>query len=205
LEGIIKSGGTGVLMGNIYLDAAFTKQQVQNSLNLETPVIHIASHFVFAPGNESASFLLLGDGTRLSLDELRYSFDFSHVELLTLSACETAMGGGKNSLGQEIEGFGALAQIEGAKAVIATLWSVSDDSTAQFMKKFYELKESNADVTKAEAIRLSQLSLLDMHLASPFDQQGGERGGVLQEKASGMKEYNHPYYWAPFILMGNWL
>jgi len=205
LEGIIKSGGAGVLVGNIYLDAAFTKQQVQNSLNLETPVIHIASHFVFAPGNESASFLLLGDGTRLSLDELRYSFDFSHVELLTLSACETAVGGGKNSLGQEIEGFGALAQIEGAKAVIATLWSVSDDSTAQFMKKFYELKESDADITKAEAIRLSQLSLLDMHLASPFDQQVGERGGVLQERTSGMKEYNHPYYWAPFILMGNWL
>ena len=161
---------------------------MQQSLDLEVPVIHIASHFVFEPGNESASFLLLGDGTKINLKEMRYEFDFRHVELLTLSACETAVGGGKNAIGQEIEGFGALAQIEGAKAVIASLWNVSDDSTADFMEEFYRVKGANKGMSKIEAMKLAQISLLhgENYLREPF------RGGAIGLKNDSKYSYSHP-------------
>jgi CHAT domain-containing protein len=134
---------------------------------------------VLNPARGLNSHLLLGDGTTLSVDRLRdVSFDFHDIELMTLSACDTAMGAlGEN--GREFEGFAALVQQRGAKAVIASLWAVADESTAPLMQAFYRARQKGH--SKAAALQAAQLAL--MH--SPG--------------------YAHPYHWAPFVLMGNWL
>jgi CHAT domain-containing protein/Tfp pilus assembly protein PilF len=182
LEGIIHdeaTGTQGVMPGAVELDEAFTEQSMLTALRQHYRVVHIASHFRFKPGNETDSYLLLGDGGHMSLADMGKMVNpFGGVELLTLSACDTASGGtGAN--GKEVEGFGVLAQKKGAKAVIATLWPVADASTNELMQTFYRIRESKQGTTKAEALRQAQLALL--------------RG----------TNYSHPYYWAPFILIGN--
>ncbi|AUI68942.1 CHAT domain-containing tetratricopeptide repeat protein [Beggiatoa leptomitoformis] len=169
-----------VLHGEIKLNNAFNAQSLNDILDLGVPILHIASHFVFEPiGGDSNSYLLLGNGDKLTLAQIRIGYDFSPLDLLTLSACNTAMGN-KKADGKEIEGFGTLAQIRGAKSVIATLWQVDDESTGQLMGKLYQLRAKN-HLNKAESLQQAQLALMKD------------------------RRYQHPFYWSPFILMGNWL
>jgi CHAT domain-containing protein len=201
LNGIVKNGDLGVIPGEIHLNAAFTTKTLLQSAS-RNPVVHIASHFKFTPGTETDSFLLLGDGSRLTLDMVRKGPAFRNTELLTLSACETAMG--SDSTGSEIEGFGAIAMERGAKSVIATLWSVADDSTSLLMKEFYRLKEEK-NLPKVEALRQAQLSLLNGTIRPPPQQDSPADGDEKSERrADQLQSYAHPYFWAPFIMMGNW-
>lgn len=180
MSGIIKTAGGGVLSGEVYLDEAFTAQRLQDVSKRNFQLLHLASHFRFSPGTEVNSFLLLGDGQQLTLGDIRtQNYRFDNVDLLTLSACETGLGGGRDEKGREIEGFGVIAQLQGAKAVLATLWPVADQSTATLMAEMYRRRQDQ-HLTKIEALRQAQLSLM----------------------AQG--RYTHPFYWAPFILMGNW-
>ncbi len=158
----------------------------------------------FKPGDETDSFLLLGDGKKLSLKEIKDGYEFVNLDLLTLSACETAVGGGKDANGREVEGFGALAQNQGAKGVIATLWPVADESTGQFMQLFYGLRQKNPGITKAEAMQRAQAAFIERRVAPALDEvsRGLTRTGASPAAAA---TTDHPYYWAPFILMGNWL
>ena len=117
LEGILKQSG---VPGDIYLDEAFTEEQLRTSLLSKRAVLHIASHFVFQPGTDVDSFLLMGDGSKLTLAEMK-KHSFEGIDLMTLSACETALGGGRDANGREIEGFGALAQRQGARSVFSQL------------------------------------------------------------------------------------
>ena len=161
IEGIVKAGDQGVLPGEAHFDFDFTAKQLRDALDKSYPVLHIASHFVFRPGNESNSFLLLGDGTQLTLRDLKEDdFRFRDVDLITLSACETAVGGGSDANGLEIEGFGALAQKQGAKSVIATLWNVADKSTGILMQNLYRIREQTKGITKVEALREAQLGFI---------------------------------------------
>ncbi len=209
----------GILQGIIHMDSKFTVDALTEALEEEYPVIHIASHFSFNPGTESDSFLLIGNGRKLTLADIKEGdFPFSDVELLTLSACETAIGG-KASNGREIEGLGALAQNKGAKGVLATLWPVADNSTGIFMLNLYQLREKGK-LTKAEALRHTQLlfiknakkirtdakrrgkiTLLSKETGDSSNRKGANPGSPDQV----MDSYMHPFYWAPFILMGNWL
>jgi CHAT domain-containing protein len=180
LTHIIGPESGGLLPGAIHLDEEFTPEALREATERRYPLMHVASHYRFSPGTEVNSYLLLGNGHHLSLGELReQGYRFDGVDLLTLSACETALGGGRDRQGKEIEGFGTLAQKLGAKAVIATLWKVADESTAKLMVDIYRRREQGAE-SKIGAVREAQLSLME------------------QDK------YTHPYYWAPFILMGNW-
>ena len=95
----------------------------------------------------------------------------------------------------------------GAKGVLATLWTVADRSTALFMQKLYSL-HSDGDLSKAEALRQTQLAFID---GSVKASSGARRGEVLNVSDSDREAgrpasmgYPHPYYWAPFVLMGNW-
>jgi CHAT domain-containing protein len=212
LAGIIttKPGDGGVLEGEIELDGQFTQPAMRQMLLKRHPVVHIASHFVFQPGNDTNSFLLLGDGAHLSLAEIKTQANwFGGVQLLTLSACNTGVGDGA-----EVESFGTLAQRQGAKAVVASLWPVVDESTALLMREFYRIRETNTALTKLDALREAQLELLrgmiggsDSPLqrglvhdpAPPSAPQGS--GAPPRE----IKDFRHPYFWAPFFLMGNWL
>jgi CHAT domain-containing protein/Tfp pilus assembly protein PilF len=211
LHGIVRTAESmgGILPGRIALDKAFSRTSVIRALSDGFPVIHIASHFVFNPGTELESFLLLGDKSHLSLKEIKdEDYDFRHVELVALSACETAIGGGADHFGREIEGFAAMVQKQGARSVIATLWQVADESTAVLMKVFYA-NHSFGKFTKAEALRQAQLTLLrgdlDSDEAAPATQRAAVRSAVSISAPVTKKQYAHPYYWAPFIIAGNWL
>jgi CHAT domain-containing protein len=210
LNGI--AGQHGVLHGKVLLDKNFNEDSLRDGLDQAYPVIHIASHFQFTPGSMDDSFLLLGDGTHMTLAQIRTKLNFNNVELLTLSACDTAVGdGGDTHHGVEVEGLGALAQEAGAKAVLATLWPVADESTATLMRALYqEHRDHQRD--KADALREAQLDLirgtvtpekmgLDSHRG--LTRQDADPGGG-NFKPDPKMPFAHPFYWAPFILMGNW-
>jgi CHAT domain-containing protein len=197
------------------LDEAFTSSAMQMALRQHYSLVHIASHFQFHPGNETDSFLLLGDGSHLTLAQIKSLPNvFSGVDLLTLSACDTATGG-NGANGKEVEGFGVLAQRQGAKAVLATLWLVADESTQILMREFYRLREANPQWTKVEALRQAQLALLKGSNRNEPGAGTGQRSSErlndgpssarsLPFKPDANAKYAHPYYWAPFILIGNW-
>jgi CHAT domain-containing protein len=191
------------MKGTVKLDSDFTAASLRTGLESGSSVVHLASHFIFKPGNETDSFLLMGDGNPLSLDTIR-DYTFSNVDLLTLSACETAVGGGKDANGREVEGFGVQAQEQGAKAVIATLWPVADQSTGQFMQLLYGFRQKNPGMTKAKAMQKAQVAFIEGHVKQSLTEvsRGAIRPGAVKAAVS---TTDHPYYWAPFILMGNWL
>ena len=136
------------------------------------PIIHIASHFKFNAEKEETSFLLLGDGSYLSLEEMQNSPGiFESVELLTLSACDTASVGAN---GKEVEGLAFVAQDLGAKDVVASLWPVADERTEVLMREFYQLKGANPQWLKAEALRQAQIALLK---GKEMTKRPSERGG----------------------------
>jgi CHAT domain-containing protein len=116
--------------------------------------------------------------------------DFKGVELLTLSGCQTAVGS-RDSDGREIDGLGITAQRKGAKAVLATLWAVDDASVGLLMATFYKIWVTTPGITKVEALQQAQLALL----------RGTADGASKERPAS---QYANPFYWAPFVLIGNW-
>jgi CHAT domain-containing protein len=196
IKSIVKDkekGCHGLINGKAFIDSDFTKKSMQDQLEKRAhPLVHICSHFVFSPGNETKSFLLMGDGYKMKLSELRNEIDFYKVELLALAACETGVGGGN---GQEIDGFGELAQDKGAKSIVATLWKVADQSTKELMVKFYRiLKEGNV-TSKIEALRQAQLELAGL------EDLLEKNNSVVKRKRT---KYAHPYYWGSFIMIGNW-
>ncbi len=229
-----KESPRGVLEGEVLPDARFTRAAMLTALKQKRPLVHISSHFSFRPGDEARSFLLLGDGTAMTLEEIKAQTDlFSGVELLTLSACNTAaQQAGAN--GREIDGFAELAQRLGAGSVMATLWPVADNSTPWLMREFYQTRQHGDGLTKAEAIRRAQLALLHgtaqtkplpaaqkgpsstvkvVIRANAVELDGGQTRSdfisIDEEDAPSFRidekrPFAHPYYWAPFILIGNW-
>lgn len=176
LESIFRTGGgdAGILEGEVVSDRRFTRDAFYESLKRRRPLVHVASHFSFRPGDGSRSYLLMGDSTVLTLDDMKGQGRlFEGVELLTLSACNTAATLA-DAGGREIDGFAELAQRLGAGSVMATLWQVSDSSTPWLMKKFYADREAGR--TKAEALRNAQLELLN-GTADTEVFEGGGRGG----------------------------
>src|SRR5207302_5731793 len=114
--------------------------------------------------------------------------------------------------GGEIEGFATDTQLRGAKATLATLWPVADRSTCEFMKLFYRQHQGEQRLSKAEALRRTQLAFINGTVLPPgaLLAMAETRGTKLAaEKAPALprlriNSYSHPYFWAPFILMGNW-
>lgn len=206
----------GVLDGTQMLDEQFNLESLRNTVPQQTEdgkafnVLHLATHFSLG-ANDQDSALLLGDGKRLSLFDIGRdeALDFKDVELLTLSACQTGVSTG-DANGREVESLGMLAQKKGAKAVLATLWKVADESTSLFMAEFYRIKKANPTMNKAEAIRLAQKEMIDGRIKS----SGKSNTCRAEEFAAGTKPnefkcdpnapYSHPYFWSPFVLIGNW-
>ncbi|GAA6617129.1 CHAT domain-containing protein [Scytonema sp. NUACC26] len=160
------------------LDRTFTKINLQNQIKkVPYTVVHIATHGEFS-SNPDKTFILTWEqllkakefDNLIRLSEQRES---RAIELLVLSACETAQGDKRATLG-----LAGIAVRAGARSTLATLWAVDDESTAQLMSQFYQELEQGK-VTKAEALRRAQLKLLT--------------------------DYEIPYLWAPYILVGNWL
>jgi CHAT domain-containing protein/Tfp pilus assembly protein PilF len=158
-----------------YLDTAFN-QNIINDFN-QYDIIHLATHAEFVPGYPSESFILFGDGSRATLQELK-DWNLTNVDLVVLSACQTATGQVLGN-GEELLGLGYQLQRAGANATIATLWSVFDESTQVLMSEFYQQLVTQDN--KVGALRQAQISLVNS------------------------EAFSHPYYWSPFILIGNGL
>jgi CHAT domain-containing protein/Tfp pilus assembly protein PilF len=207
---------TGLLDGRRLLNEEFTLAAFKLHLG-RYKVIHAATHFSFVPGTRDESlesFLLLGSGEKLTLGQVKDAGTmFDGVELLVLSACETAAGG-KGADGREVEGFGALAQKAGARTVLATLWRVEDVSTRELMVKFYRLQAAMPTDSKAGALRRAQMALLRGEITGEAADRHHPRADLIGREdrhPPGLpfphnphRPYAHPYYWAPFILIGNW-
>jgi CHAT domain-containing protein len=205
------TGEEGFFAGQVFLDRAFTREAMLANLRTKPELVHIASHFIFQPGDSRKSFLLLGDGSRLSLVEMQQIPSlFGDVDLLTLSACETG-GQQPNADGKEVDGFAEVAQRLGASSVIATLWRIADDGTSNFMTEFYRLRKANPAAPKSEILRQAQLSLLNGKNPAASDGKAS-RSDILgvKDTPTGIpfkprdgSPLEHPYYWASFVLFGS--
>ena len=171
----------GSIGGKILKNKDYTVMKLQEELSdSHYNVIHMATHGVFA-GSVDHSFLLTYD-EKLSLNELEHLLRVknqrqSEVELLTLSACETAVGDERAGLG-----FAGMAIKAGVQSAVASFWLVDDQASSVLMPLFYQqLRQGkNAKLTKAKALKNAQLQVL------------------------AMENYLHPSHWAAFALIGNW-
>ena len=169
-------------------------------------ILHFATHAAFVPGTPEDSFIVLGDGSQINLREVA-EWKLPDTQLVVLSACQTAIGE-KLGNGLEVLGFGYQLQRTGVRATIASLWSVNDAGTQTLMNNFYAiLKASN--LTETAALQKAQVALMtDQTTIDLKDKREVVKSLDLnQPQRQDLKSigYSHPYYWAPFILIGNGL
>lgn len=204
----------GPMEGKLLSNEQFTLTALKIELGAgkSFQVVHIASHFVVESGSGEEPYLMLGgesageaEGFALTLSKMEdSSISFHGTHLLTLSACSTAKGDTAKD-GLEMDSLGMIAQQKDAEAVLATLWDVNDASTSRLMSDFYARWVKHPEDGKAEALRQAQLAFL-RGAAAATPNPGKERGvGTDTEPTSKSHEggYAHPYYWAPFVLIGN--
>ncbi|MEH2238151.1 CHAT domain-containing protein [Nostoc sp.] len=171
------------------LDDAFSPKVAVPQMDDYT-IVHLATHAAFVVGKPEDSFILFGNGDRVNFRDVA-TWSLPHVDLVVLSACETGLGG-KLGNGEEILGFGYQMQQTGARAAIASLWSVDDGGTQALMSAFYGILSTD-NLTKTEALRQAQISLIT----------GDWKGKSHNVPVTAVSDFSHPYYWAPFILIGN--
>ena len=175
-------GQSEILLNNEFTEASL-EQKLQES---DFPVVHLATHgqfgstadqtFILSGANESDPLINVNRfDNLLRAGSIRRS---QPIELLVLSACNTAQGDN-----EAILGLAGVAVRAGARSTLATLWSADDEATANLMGRFYTNLSQDANISKARALRKAQLDLL----------------------AESDSQYRHPFYWAPFVLVGNWL
>jgi CHAT domain-containing protein len=194
----------GKLLSNEQFTLAALKTQLGSSSSF--PVVHIASHFVEETGMGEEPYLMLGgnavgeaDGYELTLSKMEdSSISFHGTQLLTLSACSTAKGDAAQD-GLEMDSLGMIAQQKDAAAVLATLWDVNDASTSRLMSDFYSRWVKLPGDGKAEALRQAQIAFVR---GSRSGSASNERGSKLEQEPHAAN-YAHPFYWAPFVLIGN--
>ncbi|MEL6494244.1 MAG: CHAT domain-containing protein [Cyanobacteria bacterium J06623_7] len=172
-------------------------QQARQQQNFD--IVHIASHSVFRTGKPEKSFIQFSD-RKLTLAQLaELDFDLPQVDLLVLSACETALGDESAEYG-----FAGLAMQAGVKSALASLWLIDDVGTVLLMSDFYQQLQYTP--IKSAALRQAQLNLLHQQVTVDDQQIKGLKvkvdlsniSPVLQEQ-----DFSHPYYWGGFTLIGN--
>jgi CHAT domain-containing protein len=130
------------------------------------------------------------------------ALELRNVSLLTFSACETAANDGRSG-----KGLAAAAEASGAQSVLGSLWSVNDASTSQLMQQFYTNLKTG--IPKAEALRQAQLTLIQgqKNANGQVDNRGGlgaVSNGKLPATSTTAITFSDPFFWAPFILIGDW-
>ncbi|MBD2203116.1 CHAT domain-containing protein [Calothrix sp. FACHB-1219] len=164
-----------------FINENFTQQKIEDAVkSFPGGILHLATHGKFSSKAEETFILTWNQ--RLNVNDFssvlktRESKQQAAIDLLVLSACETATGDSRAALG-----IAGIAVQSGARSTLATLWTVNDEATSALMIEFY--KQIAQNQKKAEALRNAQLILLSGKLNPVF---------------------KHPYYWAPFVLVGNW-
>ncbi len=184
-----------VLVGKNFLNSTFTKDNLRSQTSSQKfGIIHLATHAKFLSQSPEKSFIQFWDD-RLQMDQI--SKMNLVPDLLTLSACETAVG-------QNL-GLAGLAVDSGAKSVLASLWPVSDAGTAPLMIRFY--RGLPTAPSKAIALQEAQLAFLRGDVTIENNQIKGIKGFPsipFPINANGV-DLKHPYFWSSFTLIGNWL
>lgn len=164
----------------VLLNQTFTSAALQQQINSRPfPIVHLATHGQFS-SDASETFVLAWDKP-INLNELsellrsREQLNPAAIELLVLSACQTATGDQRAALG-----LAGVAVRAGARSTLASLWNLNDESAALLTSLFYQ-ELVKGTLNKAEALRQAQLALLRD------------------------RDYRHPVHWAPYVLVGNWL
>ena len=166
---------------NELLNQKFTSKSLEKEIGSHPfNVVHLATHGQFSSQARN-TFILAADGpiNVRQLDNLLRTRNQSRpeaIELLVLSACETATGDKRAALG-----LAGVAVRAGTRSTLASLWRIDDKATAIFIGEFYR-ELAKAGVTKAEALRRAQMAFLKKY-----------------------PNYSRPSYWAPYVLVGNWL
>ncbi|MEH2144232.1 CHAT domain-containing tetratricopeptide repeat protein [Nostoc sp.] len=168
-----------------FIDAKFAPETLRTELGNKNifPIVHIVSHAQFGTIPED-TFIITGNNRKLTISELEDALSnlrgkANALELLVLTACQTALGDDRATLG-----LAGVALQVGVKSAVASLWSVQDKSTALLIEEFYRnLKKPG--MTKVEALRQAQIKMIKLT---------GEES-----------EFASPAFWSPFILIGNWV
>jgi filamentous hemagglutinin family protein len=163
-------------------------------------IIHLATHAEFQPGNRNDSYIQLWQ-EKLTLGEIQQlGWQNPPVELLVLSACQTALGDYQAELG-----FAGLAVATGVKSALGSLWYVSDYGTLGLMNEFYQ--QLSQGQIKSESLRQAQLALLrgDVKLTQGLLQSRGAVNIALPKEIAqiGNLNFSHPYYWSGFTIVGS--
>jgi CHAT domain-containing protein len=165
----------------VLLDRDFTAKALQSQIEqVPFQIVHLATHGRFS-SDRTQTFIRTLD-RRINVDELnrilqtREQVQSTAIQLLTLSACQTAEGDERAALG-----LAGVAVRAGARSTLASLWSIDDRASAFLMVEFYRHLVKNPSISKSQALRQAQLTLIKH------------------------PNYNHPSYWAPYVLLGNWL
>jgi CHAT domain-containing protein len=172
------------------IDDDFIPESFQQKLKKATySIVHIASHAQFGIIPED-TFIVTGKNQKLTINQLETSLrnlnnKSDSVQLLTLTACETAVGDDRATLG-----LAGIALQAGVKSAIASLWSVTDESTSEIVKTFYTNYRNNG-MTIAQALQTAQIRMINAK--------------KLPSSEGINIRYDHPAYWAPIIAIGNWL
>ena len=220
MNAIVKTAQTpkGIFPGDRYLNTQFTFNTLKTNLKLKKHnILHIATHGIFDAGNIDNSHLLTSQGEKITKREISDLQDngLDKIHLVILSACNTGTGG-KNSDNLEIAGISHYFMTNGAKSIIPSLWQVDDLATALFMQQFYQHIQSGK--TKAKALQQVQqdfisgrLTLKDASAIAP--QSTAFLNPVAVQPNSDIRtdmtsnvppaSLIHPFYWSPFILIGN--
>jgi CHAT domain-containing protein len=188
--------------GEVFLNEEFTQENLAQQLNSgQFAIVHLATHASFESGEPEESYIQLWKSDRIGLHELPdLGWRDRPIELLVLSACQTALGDRQAELG-----FAGLSFQSGVKSTLASLWYVSDLGTLALMREFYwQLSQSDV-TTKAEALRRAQMNMLRGEVRI-------EQGQVLSSAEplslpSHLDQHNidvsTPYHWAGFTLVGS--
>ncbi|MEM9213220.1 MAG: CHAT domain-containing protein [Cyanobacteria bacterium P01_F01_bin.150] len=176
---------SGVLQTDLLFNEAFNQSNIKQKLQQQSfSIVHLATHGEFS-SDLDRTFIASSDRPIFAedLDQLLRSQDpgDDSIELLVLSACETATGDNRATLG-----LAGLTVRAGVRSTLATLWSVDDEATAVVMEEFYRQLVNHPQYSRAEALRQAQLT---------FWERGAQQG----------RDWKRPYFWSPFVLVGNWL
>ena len=174
------------------LNQSFTLENFNTLLSRQSyDIVHLATHAEFKPGRPDNSYIQLWD-QRLTLEEMsNLNWQLPQLELLVLSACETAVGDSNAELG-----FAGLALRAGVKSAVASLWDVSDTGTLMLMSEFYH--QLPRTTTKAAALRQAQLNLLRGNTAV-IDFSQLPKASTVQLT----DDFSHPFYWAGFSMISS--
>jgi CHAT domain-containing protein/uncharacterized protein HemY len=164
----------------LLLNEDFTLKELKYKLTDEQySIVHIASHGKF--DHDARKTFVLTYDSKLTLNDLESLIRPSQyrgrpVELLVLSACQTAAGDDRAALG-----LAGVAVKAGARSALATLWFVNDQSTSELISEFYTQLRRSPSLSKARCLQLAQIKILSD------------------------RRYRHPCYWSPYLVIGNWL